>query len=62
LHFNFVVPAHIVFALHSSVFVRLASGAFYQTIVPVAFYEIIKFLYPKISRLKNMTKSHFFRA
>jgi len=30
-----------VSALHSSVFARLASGAFYETIVPVTFYEII---------------------
>jgi hypothetical protein len=29
-------------APHSSVFARLASGAFYETIVPVTFYEIIK--------------------
>jgi hypothetical protein len=30
-----------VSAPHSSVFARLASGAFYETIVPVTFYEII---------------------
>ena len=28
---------------HSSVFARLASGAFYETIVWLSFYEIIKF-------------------
>ena len=44
LHFNFVVAAHLVSALHSSVFVRLASGSFYETIVLVIFYEIIKFI------------------
>ena len=33
LHFNFVVAAPLVSALHSSVFARLASGAFYETIV-----------------------------
>jgi hypothetical protein len=32
LRFNFVVAAHLVSALHSSVFARLASGAFYETI------------------------------
>jgi hypothetical protein len=31
-----------VCAPHSSVFARLASGALYETIVPVTFYEIIK--------------------
>jgi len=41
LRFNFVVTAHLVSALHSSVFARLASGAFYETIVLVTFYEII---------------------
>jgi len=41
LRFNFVVAAHPGSALHSSVFARLASGAFYETIVPVTFYEII---------------------
>ena len=34
--------AHLVSALHSSVFARLAYGAFYETIVLVTFYEIIK--------------------
>ena len=29
-------------ALHSSVFARLASGAFCEAIVPLTFYEIIK--------------------
>ncbi|MCX5912537.1 MAG: hypothetical protein NTV04_11450, partial [Deltaproteobacteria bacterium] len=43
LRFNFVVAAHLVSALHSSVFARLASGAFYETIVLVTFCEIIKF-------------------
>jgi len=37
LRFNFVVEAHLVGALHSSVFARLASGAFYETIVRVTF-------------------------
>jgi hypothetical protein len=32
LRFNIVVAAHLVSALHSSVFARLASGAFYETI------------------------------
>jgi hypothetical protein len=41
LRFNFVVAAHLVSALHSLVFARLASGAFYETIVLVTFYEII---------------------
>jgi hypothetical protein len=41
LRFNFVVAAHPVSALHSSVFARLASGAFYETIVFATFYEII---------------------
>jgi len=40
LRFNFVVAAHLGSALHSSVFARLASGAFYKTIV-LTFYEII---------------------
>jgi len=43
LRFNFVVAAHLVSALHSSVFARLASGSFYETIVPVTIYETIKF-------------------
>jgi hypothetical protein len=43
LRFNFVVAAHLVSALHSSVFARLASGAFYETIVRVTFYEILNF-------------------
>ena len=37
LRFNFVVAAHIVSALHSSLFARLASGAFYETIALVTF-------------------------
>ena len=41
LRFNFVVAANPVSALHSSVFARLASGAFYETIVWMTFYEII---------------------
>jgi len=49
LHFNFVVAAHRVSALHSSVFARLASGAFYETIVPATYYEIINFAIEKIS-------------
>ena len=32
LRFNFVVATHLVSALHSSVFARLASGAFYEII------------------------------
>jgi len=32
LRFNFVFAAHLVGALHSSVFARLASGTFYETI------------------------------
>jgi hypothetical protein len=47
LRFNFVVAAHLVSALHSSVFARLASGAFYETIVPVTFYEIINIPFSK---------------
>jgi len=42
LRLNFVVAAHLVSALHSSVFVRLASGAFYETIVLVTFYKTFK--------------------
>jgi len=42
LRFNFVVAAHLVSARHSSVFARLASGAFYETIAPVTNCEIIK--------------------
>jgi len=42
LRFNFVVAAHLVSAHHSSVLARLASGAFYETIVLAAFCEIIK--------------------
>ncbi|MCJ7498107.1 MAG: hypothetical protein MUO78_08250, partial [candidate division Zixibacteria bacterium] len=42
LRFNFVVAAHLVSAVHFSFFARLASGSFYETIVPVTFYEIIK--------------------
>jgi len=41
LRFNFVVAAHRVSALHSSVFARLASGAFYETIALLIFYEFI---------------------
>jgi hypothetical protein len=49
LRFNFVVAAHLVSALHSSVFARLASGAFYETIVTVTFYEIIILSAPMIA-------------
>jgi len=42
LRLNFVVAAHLVSALNSSVFARLASGAFYETSFLVTFYEIIK--------------------
>jgi hypothetical protein len=41
LRFNFAVAAHLGSALPSSVFARLASGAFCKTIVLVTFYEII---------------------
>jgi predicted nucleic acid-binding protein len=41
VRFNFVVAAHLVSGLHSSVFARLASGSFYKSIVPMTFYEII---------------------
>jgi len=41
LYFNFVVAAHLVSAFPSSLFARLAFGAFYETIVLVTFYEII---------------------
>ncbi len=41
LRFNFVVAAYVYRTLHSSVFARLAFGAFYETIVLVTFYEII---------------------
>jgi hypothetical protein len=33
LRFGFVVAAHLASALHSSVFARLASGSFYETII-----------------------------
>jgi len=39
LHFNFVAAAPK--GPHSSVFARLASGAFYETIVPLTSYKII---------------------
>jgi hypothetical protein len=42
LRFNFVAAAHPLSALPSSVFARLASGAFYETIVWLTFYENIK--------------------
>jgi alanine racemase len=42
-----------VSALHSSVFSRLASGAFYKTIVPVTFYEIINVALKPILRWKT---------
>jgi len=41
-------------ALHSSVFARLASGAFYETIVLVTFYEIIKFHLLKSGRTSSL--------
>jgi len=40
LRFNFVIAAPK--GPHSSVFARLASGAFYKTIVLMTFHEIIK--------------------
>jgi hypothetical protein len=42
LRFNFVVAAYVQSTLHSSVFARLASGAFYETIVLLTFYDFIK--------------------
>jgi hypothetical protein len=42
LRSNFVFAAHPDSAPHSSVFARLASGAFYKAVVPLTFYEIIK--------------------
>ncbi|RPJ40200.1 MAG: sugar ABC transporter permease, partial [Deltaproteobacteria bacterium] len=47
LRFNFVVAAPK--GPHSSVFVRLASGAFYETIPFVTFYEIIEIERMKIN-------------
>jgi hypothetical protein len=41
LRFNLIVAAHLVSALPSPIFARLASGPFYETIVLVTFYEII---------------------
>jgi hypothetical protein len=41
LRFTFVVAAYSVSTLHSSGFARLASGAFYETIVLVTFCEVI---------------------
>jgi len=46
LRFNFVVAVpeeQSSQGPHSSVFARLASGAFYETIVQLTFYEIINF-------------------
>jgi hypothetical protein len=53
LRFNFVVAAHLVSALHSSVFARLASGAFYQTIFSETFCEIISFTRGRFSIAPN---------
>jgi hypothetical protein len=41
LRFNFVVAAYPLSTLHSSVLARLASGAFYETIVLPTFYDFI---------------------
>jgi hypothetical protein len=49
LRFSFVVAAHLASALHSSVFARLASGSFYETIVLVTFHEIITLETPLFS-------------
>ena len=54
LRFNFVVAAHLVSALHSSVFARLASGAFYETIVLETFYEIINLMSRKNEFLEHL--------
>jgi len=45
LRFNFAVAEYLGSVLHSSVFARLASGAFYETLVPTTFYEIINLLF-----------------
>jgi len=42
LRFNFVVAAHLVIALHSAFFARLASGAIYETMILVPFYGFIE--------------------
>jgi len=44
LRFNFAVAEYLGSVLPSSVFARLASGAFYETLVPTTFYEIINLL------------------
>jgi hypothetical protein len=49
LRFSFVVAAHLASALHSSVFARLASGSFCETIVLVTFHEIITLETPLFS-------------
>ena len=41
LRFTFVVAAYLASTPHSSGFARLASGAFYESKIPVTFYEII---------------------
>ena len=59
---NFIVAAHLVSALHSSVFARLASGAFYETIVPVktGVYGVYKYLKLLDSGFRrNTEKPHF---
>jgi hypothetical protein len=56
LRFNFVVAAHLGSALHSSVFARLASGAFYETIVQTI-YNYLKRLDSGFRR--NDEKPHF---
>ncbi|MCX5907308.1 MAG: hypothetical protein NTY64_09000 [Deltaproteobacteria bacterium] len=43
MRFTFVVAAYQPSTPHSSGVARLASGAFYEAIVPATFYEIIKF-------------------
>jgi hypothetical protein len=37
LRSNFIVAPHLISALHSSIFARLASGAFYETIVLITY-------------------------
>jgi hypothetical protein len=43
---GWILAAHLVSALHPSVFARLAYRSFYEAIVPVTSYEIIKFGIP----------------
>jgi hypothetical protein len=59
LRFNFVVAAHLVSALHSPVFARLASESFYETIVLVTFYEIINFDFFKMFNISLEKRDSF---